>query len=96
MHHFEFEFVSSVSCLVLFIVNLTNMNCSFSFELKLSFYAHQAIEYEVGDVLEILPSQNPAAVDAFLLRCNLDPEAFITVSSFLVHQLNVEGIVSHL
>lgn len=37
------------------------------------------IEYEVGDVLEILPSQNPDDVDAFIRRCNLDPEAFITV-----------------
>lgn len=39
----------------------------------------QAIEYEVGDVVEILPSQNPDAVDAFLSRCNLEPEAFIKV-----------------
>ncbi|XP_068336164.1 NADPH-dependent diflavin oxidoreductase 1 isoform X3 [Pyrus communis] len=37
------------------------------------------IPYEVGDVLEVLPSQNPAAVDVFIRRCNLDPESFITV-----------------
>ncbi|KAM5580970.1 NADPH-dependent diflavin oxidoreductase 1 [Rosa sericea] len=49
-------------------------------------FVSSAIEYEVGDVLEILPSQNPAAVDAFLLRCNLDPEAFITV-----HPLETEN-----
>ncbi|KAM1666243.1 hypothetical protein ACFX1X_045902 [Malus domestica] len=41
----------------------------------------EPIPYEVGDVLEVLPSQNPAAVDAFILRCNLDPESFITVMS---------------
>ncbi|KAL2896472.1 NADPH-dependent diflavin oxidoreductase 1 [Bienertia sinuspersici] len=40
-----------------------------------------AVEYEVGDVLEILPSQSPHDVDAFIQRCNLDPEAFITVQS---------------
>ncbi|GFY86798.1 hypothetical protein Acr_05g0004370 [Actinidia rufa] len=27
------------------------------------------IEYEVGDVLEILPGQSPAAIDAFMQRC---------------------------
>ncbi|XP_047317578.1 NADPH-dependent diflavin oxidoreductase 1 [Impatiens glandulifera] len=37
------------------------------------------IEYEVGDLLEILPGQSPAAVDAFIRRCNLNPEAYITV-----------------
>ncbi|EEF31396.1 NADPH fad oxidoreductase, putative [Ricinus communis] len=38
-----------------------------------------AIEYEVGDVLDVLPGQNPAAVDAFIQRCNLDPGSLITV-----------------
>ncbi|CAN6574472.1 unnamed protein product [Malus baccata var. baccata] len=42
-------------------------------------FVSSPIPYEVGDVLEVLPSQNPAAVDAFILRCNLDPESFITV-----------------
>ncbi|XP_077230356.1 flavodoxin family protein isoform X2 [Tasmannia lanceolata] len=37
------------------------------------------IDYQVGDVLEVLPSQNPAAVDAFLQRCNLNPDLYITV-----------------
>lgn len=46
-----------------------------------AFNAFQAVQYEVGDVLEVLPSQDSAAVDAFIQRCNLDPEAFITVSS---------------
>ncbi|KAG0494186.1 hypothetical protein HPP92_005180 [Vanilla planifolia] len=36
-------------------------------------------EYHVGDVLEILPTQNPVAVDAFIKRCNLDPNSYITV-----------------
>lgn len=42
-------------------------------------FVSAAIEYEVGDVLEILPSQDPAAVDTFIQRCNLDPDALITV-----------------
>ncbi|KAM1324194.1 hypothetical protein PS2_044984 [Malus domestica] len=42
-------------------------------------FATSPIPYEVGDVLEVLPSQNPAAVDVFIRRCNLDPESFITV-----------------
>ncbi|CAN6478791.1 unnamed protein product [Victoria cruziana] len=37
------------------------------------------IKYEVGDILELLPSQNPDAVDAFIRRCNLDADAYITV-----------------
>lgn len=55
---------------------------SFSFPSDKFHLICQAIEYEVGDILEVLPSQNPAAVDAFILRCNLDPESFITVSIF--------------
>ncbi|GFP85303.1 NADPH-dependent diflavin oxidoreductase 1 [Phtheirospermum japonicum] len=39
-----------------------------------------SIDYEVGGVLEILPGQSPAAVDAFIQRCNLDPESYITVA----------------
>ncbi|KAG0539286.1 hypothetical protein BDA96_03G310000 [Sorghum bicolor] len=38
-----------------------------------------AISYKIGDTLEILPSQNPSAVDAFIERCNLDPDCYITV-----------------
>ncbi|KAA8547811.1 hypothetical protein F0562_004240 [Nyssa sinensis] len=37
------------------------------------------IEYEVGDVLEVLPGQSPVAVDAFIQRCNLNPNSYITV-----------------
>ncbi|KAK9089930.1 hypothetical protein Scep_029012 [Stephania cephalantha] len=33
----------------------------------------------VGDVLEILPSQDPVAVEAFIQRCNLNPDLCITV-----------------
>ncbi|XVE59777.1 hypothetical protein DITRI_Ditri05aG0074300 [Diplodiscus trichospermus] len=42
-------------------------------------FVSKGIQYEVGDVLEVLPSQNPVAVDSFIQRCNLDPESFITV-----------------
>ncbi|KAM1015723.1 hypothetical protein ACFX13_046224 [Malus domestica] len=44
-------------------------------------FVSSPIPYEGGDVLEVLPSQSSAAVDAFILRCNLDPESFITVMS---------------
>lgn len=37
------------------------------------------IEYEVGDVIEILPGQSPEAIDAFMKRCNLNPESYIIV-----------------
>uniref|UniRef100_A0A0D6R8F5 NADPH-dependent diflavin oxidoreductase 1 n=1 Tax=Araucaria cunninghamii TaxID=56994 RepID=A0A0D6R8F5_ARACU len=36
-------------------------------------------QYEAGDVLEVMPSQNAAAVDAFIKRCCLDPNASIMV-----------------
>ncbi|NP_001311711.1 NADPH-dependent diflavin oxidoreductase 1 [Capsicum annuum] len=36
-------------------------------------------DYEVGDVVHILPGQDAAAVDAFIKRCNLDPESYIRV-----------------
>ncbi|CAL9222245.1 unnamed protein product [Arabidopsis halleri] len=42
-------------------------------------FVSSTIEYEVGDVVELLPSQNPSAIDAFIERCDLDPESFITV-----------------
>ncbi|KAL6614567.1 hypothetical protein ACP70R_036837 [Stipagrostis hirtigluma subsp. patula] len=38
-----------------------------------------AISYKTGDVLEVLPSQDPSAVDAFIERCNLDPDCYITI-----------------
>ncbi|KAK9091821.1 hypothetical protein Syun_026732 [Stephania yunnanensis] len=38
-----------------------------------------AFKYQVGDVLEILPSQDPVAVEAFIQRCNLNPDLCITV-----------------
>ncbi|CAD6229967.1 unnamed protein product [Miscanthus lutarioriparius] len=41
-----------------------------------------AINYKIGDALEILPSQNPSAVDAFIECCNLDPDCYITVMGF--------------
>ncbi|KAL7090331.1 hypothetical protein ACP275_12G034100 [Erythranthe tilingii] len=51
-----------------------------------------SIDYEVGDVLEVLPGQSSAAVDAFIQRCDLNPESYITVQprdkesrGFLVH-----------
>lgn len=58
---------------------LTRVGCGkdvrhFEFEALSS-----AIGYEVGDVLEVLPGQSPTVVDAFIQRCNLNPESFITV-----------------
>ncbi|WCJ25387.1 NADPH-dependent diflavin oxidoreductase 1 [Euphorbia peplus] len=42
-------------------------------------FVSTAIEYEAGDVLEVLPGQSSAAVDAFIERCNLNPDLLITV-----------------
>ncbi|KAI4382278.1 hypothetical protein MLD38_008259 [Melastoma candidum] len=44
-------------------------------------FTSTAIPYRTGDILEILPGQNHAIVDAFLERCNLDPELLISVHS---------------
>ncbi|KAL2250757.1 UNVERIFIED_CONTAM: NADPH-dependent diflavin oxidoreductase 1 [Sesamum indicum] len=41
-----------------------------------------SIDYEVGGVLEVLPGQSPAALDAFIRRCSLNPESYITVMSY--------------
>ncbi|KAJ6766400.1 NITRIC OXIDE SYNTHASE-RELATED [Salix purpurea] len=46
----------------------------------------QTIQYGVGDVLEVLPGQDPSAVDAFLQRCNLNPESLI-----IVHPIGIES-----
>ncbi|KAJ1443256.1 Riboflavin synthase-like beta-barrel [Sesbania bispinosa] len=73
---------SRPGCFLKMVKNLplTKSNCGkdvrhFEFE----FVSH-AIEYDTGDVLEILPGQDSAAVDAFIQRCNLDPDSFISVS----------------
>ncbi|XP_071722157.1 NADPH-dependent diflavin oxidoreductase 1 isoform X2 [Rutidosis leptorrhynchoides] len=42
-------------------------------------FVSSTIEYEVGDVLEILPCQSPELVDSFIKRCNLNSESYITV-----------------
>ncbi|WRX32075.1 Oxidoreductase FAD/NAD(P)-binding - like 8 [Theobroma cacao] len=42
-------------------------------------FVTQVVQYEIGGVLEVLPSQNPAAVDSFIQHCNLDPESFISI-----------------
>ncbi|CAK7332257.1 unnamed protein product [Dovyalis caffra] len=47
-------------------------------------FVSSKIEYGVGDVLEVLPGQDSAAVDAFIQRCNLDPESFIIILAILV------------
>lgn len=70
---------------------LTRPNCGkdvrhFEFELE-----SHAIEYDTGDVLEILPGQDSAAVDAFIRRCNLDPDAFISVSPRGMDDCNGHG-----
>ncbi|KAI9085540.1 hypothetical protein K1719_032383 [Acacia pycnantha] len=60
---------------------LTKPNCGKDARhLEFEIVSH-VIEYDIGDVLEILPSQDPAAVDAFIQRCKLNPDSFITVSS---------------
>ncbi|KAF9618175.1 hypothetical protein IFM89_000644 [Coptis chinensis] len=37
------------------------------------------MRYQVGDALEVLPSQDPSAVEAFIQRCNMNPDSYITV-----------------
>jgi len=37
------------------------------------------IAYSPGDLLAILPRQQPEAVTALLQRCNLDPQALVQV-----------------
>jgi sulfite reductase alpha subunit-like flavoprotein len=58
------------------------------------FWVPQAIEYDTGDVLEILPGQDSAAVDAFIRRCNLDPDSLITVS--LLRLVNVRLYIKNI
>ncbi|KAL8091377.1 NADPH-dependent diflavin oxidoreductase 1-like isoform X1 [Apium graveolens] len=38
-----------------------------------------SIYYDVGDVLAVLPEQSPVAVDAFVKRCNINPESYVTI-----------------
>ncbi|KAI0497053.1 hypothetical protein KFK09_023381 [Dendrobium nobile] len=51
-------------------------------------------EYQVGDVLEILPSQNPIAIDAFIKLCNLDPDSYITVQPLTNYKCSFESQVN--
>lgn len=45
------------------------------FDLK-----NSSVQYEPGDILSVLPSQDSQAIDAFLERCNLDGDALISVA----------------
>ncbi|CAM6037539.1 unnamed protein product [Sphagnum compactum] len=38
-------------------------------------------QYVPGDILTLLPRQNPTSVEKFLKRCGLDPDAYITVEA---------------
>ncbi|KAK2972458.1 hypothetical protein RJ640_003884, partial [Escallonia rubra] len=76
------HYKNSPDCFLQMIVNcpLTRAGCGkdvchFEFEALSS-----SIKYEVGDVLEILPGQSPAAIDRFIKRCCLNPESYITVT----------------
>lgn len=40
-----------------------------------------SVDYDVGDILEVLPGQSSEALDAFMRRCNLNPESYITVQA---------------
>ncbi|KAB2630808.1 NADPH-dependent diflavin oxidoreductase 1-like [Pyrus ussuriensis x Pyrus communis] len=59
-------------------------------------FVSPAIEYDVGDLLEVVPCQNPAAIDDFILRCNVDPESFITVMRMFATDEHEKGILEHL
>lgn len=69
---------------------MSGVNHSLSyFTMKCCVLCFQAIEYEVGDIVEVLPSQSPIAIDTFIQRCNLNPESFITVCSSFLSQFIV-------
>lgn len=57
---------------------------SYFFNTSLIFFQMQSVDYDVGDILEILPGQSSEALDAFMRRCNLDPESYITVGISLI------------
>ncbi|KAB2074060.1 hypothetical protein ES319_A07G127300v1 [Gossypium barbadense] len=59
-------------------------------------FVSQVIKYEIGDVLEVLPSQSPAAVDSFIQRCNLDPESLITVHPREMENRHIDNNVNTL
>ncbi|KAJ3695153.1 hypothetical protein LUZ60_000530 [Juncus effusus] len=52
------------------------------------------IEYQVGDALEILPSQDPDLVDKFIKRCNLDPDSYITIEPWTGERDSVDSYVN--
>ncbi|XP_061348575.1 NADPH-dependent diflavin oxidoreductase 1 isoform X1 [Gastrolobium bilobum] len=86
---------SRPGCFLKMVKNLplTRSNCGkdvrhFEFE-----FVSLAFDYDTGDVLEILPGQDLAAVDAFIRRCNLDPDSFITVS--LVSPIEMDDHIAH-
>ncbi|KAK7273017.1 hypothetical protein RIF29_14063 [Crotalaria pallida] len=59
---------------------------------EFEFVSH-AIEYDVGDVLEILPGQDLAAVDSVIRRCNLDPDSFISVNPRELDDCSADGSI---
>ena len=75
VHHLEFE-CSTQANLIPLLINYSSQ--SYNFE-EFLLVVLQDLEYKVGDVLEVLPSQDPNAVEAFIRRTNLDPDSYITV-----------------
>ncbi|CAL4947577.1 unnamed protein product [Urochloa decumbens] len=55
-----------------------------------------AISYKTGDALEILPSQDPSAVNAFIERCNLNPDCYITIQAKNGDKISKGSIASSL
>ncbi|KAK2399579.1 NADPH-dependent diflavin oxidoreductase [Trifolium repens] len=80
-------------CFLKMVKNLPLTRPNFGKDVRhfeFEFVSH-AIEYDTGDVLEILPGQDSAAVDAFIRRCNLDPDSFISVSPREMDDHNANG-----
>jgi len=99
----------SIELLYIYIYNLLWFGCYFIYtshvkiamklfisllSIDVWILGSQAIEYDTGDVLEILPGQDSAAVDAFIRRCNLDPDSLITVS--LLRLVNVRIYIKNI
>ncbi|XP_076883478.1 NADPH-dependent diflavin oxidoreductase 1-like [Bidens hawaiensis] len=52
------------------------------------------INYEVGDVIDILPGQNPEAIDAFIKRCYLNPKSYIIVKHKNKDDFREDGVIN--
>lgn len=84
--------MSALDSILHHVVKWLRSYSSSSFQLIDALWVPQDIEYDAGDVLEILPGQDSAAVDAFIRRCDLDPDSFISVSLLRIFNVRLYEI----